>query len=172
MEKINERFYQIRKSLSLSQVEMGNAIGISASGVSNIEKGIRSVTKKHIRLLSAAFNVEEEWLEHGTGTMFRDNDGTIISQLSEQYNLSSDQTALIRSFLSLSDSQRDAVVAAVCNAADAVSAARKVAKVAAEKTQREEAHQLLDMELDAQEKGQSVSTFGSSGTSVNNEQNA
>ena len=171
MEKINERFYQIRKNLDLSQVEMGNAIGISASGVSNIEKGIRSVTKKHIRLLSAAFNVEEEWLEHGTGTMFRDSDGTIISQLSEQYNLSSDQTALIRSFLSLTDSQRDAVVAAVCNAADAVSAARKVA-AEKEKSQREEAHQLLDMELDAQEKGQSVSTFGNSGTSVNNKQNA
>ena len=168
MEKINERFCQIRKDLSISQAEMGNAIGISASGVSNIEKGIRSVTKKHVRLLSVAFNVNENWLEHGVGTMFKDNDGTIVAQLSREYNLNASQTALIRSFLSLSNEQREAVASAICTVAQEIENARKE-EAQKEQEKRGEAHRLLDMELDAEEKGLSVSTSGSSGMGAEEE---
>ena len=166
---IGERIKAARKSMGMTQADFAERIGLKPTAVLMYEKGSRNVTEQSIALIVQAYNINEEWLRSGHGAMFQECDDAIISQLAEQYKLGDEQVALIKSFLSLSDSQRDAVVSAVCNAADAVSAARKVA---ADKSQREEAHQLLDMELDAQEKGQSVSTFGSSGTSVNNEQNA
>jgi len=168
MEKINERFYQIRKSLHLSQADMGNAIGISASGVSNIEKGIRSVTKKHVRLLSATFNVDESWLETGMGEMFCKNDDNIISQLTDEYKLTDSQAALIRSFLSLNNEQREAVVTAVCNAAKAI----EEAKAGASEKESKILHQRLDEELYASKRAPSASTSGSSGTDVAEEKDA
>ena len=168
---IGERIKAARKSMGMTQADFAERIGLKPTAVLMYEKGSRNVTEQSIALIVQAYNINEEWLRSGHGAMFQECDDAIISQLAEQYKLGGEQVALIKSFLSLSDSQRDAVVAAVCNAADAVSAARKVA-TEKEKSQREEAHQLLDMELDAQEKGQSVSTFGSSGTSVNNKQNA
>ena len=168
---IGERIKAARKSMGMTQADFAERIGLKPTAVLMYEKGSRNVTEQSIALIVQAYNINEEWLRSGHGAMFQECDDAIISQLAEQYKLGGEQVALIKSFLSLTDSQRDAVVAAVCNAADAVSAARKVA-AEKDKSQREEAHQLLDMELDAQEKGQSVSTFGSSGTSVNNKQNA
>ena len=41
---INDRFKELRKALGLSQEEFGNKIGLSKSGISNIESGTRNVT--------------------------------------------------------------------------------------------------------------------------------
>lgn len=56
---------EIRKRLNLSQEEFGNRIGLSKSGISNIEKGTRNVTSKHIKLICTIFDVNESWLTTG-----------------------------------------------------------------------------------------------------------
>ena len=65
LETINERVKEVRKRLNLSQEEFGNRIGLSKSGISNIEKGTRNVTSKHIKLIGAVFNINESWLMTG-----------------------------------------------------------------------------------------------------------
>lgn len=67
---MNERFKELRIYLKMNQEEFGDKIGLSKSGISNIEHNIRSVTEKHIRLLQAAFNVNEDWIRYGRGEMF------------------------------------------------------------------------------------------------------
>lgn len=62
---INERVKEVRKRLHLSQEEFGNKIGLSKSGISNIENGIRNVNPKHIKLIGAVFNINESWLMTG-----------------------------------------------------------------------------------------------------------
>lgn len=62
---INERVKEVRKNLNLSQEEFGNRIGLSKSGISNIEKGIRNVTSKHVKLISTIFGIDELWLTTG-----------------------------------------------------------------------------------------------------------
>lgn len=109
MEPINERFRELREHLKISQKALGDALGLSNSGISNIEKGIRSVTEKHIKLLCAAFNVNEEWLRDGTGEMFIENDNTIISEVSAQYHLGDMDKEILRIFLELAPEQRQAV---------------------------------------------------------------
>lgn len=62
---INERVKEVRQKLNLSQEEFGNRIGLSKSGISNIENGIRNVTPKHVKLIGMVFNINELWLMTG-----------------------------------------------------------------------------------------------------------
>lgn len=69
MNDINLRFKELRKSLGKSQKEIGDAIGLSNSGISNIENGQRNVTDKHIKLLVSEFSINGHWLRTGEGEM-------------------------------------------------------------------------------------------------------
>lgn len=66
----NERIKYLREHLGISQEKLGETIGLSKSGISSIENGNRSVTEKHIKLISTCFNVSEDWLRTGNGSMF------------------------------------------------------------------------------------------------------
>lgn len=62
---INERIKELRLKLGMSQEEFGNRIGLSKSGISNIENGTRGVRERHIKLICSMFNVSEVWLKTG-----------------------------------------------------------------------------------------------------------
>lgn len=62
---INERVKELRTTLGMTQEEFGKRIGLSKSGISSIENGNRSVTDKHIKLISNEFNINEAWLKTG-----------------------------------------------------------------------------------------------------------
>ncbi len=70
--EINERIKILRNSLSLSQEEFGKRLGLSKSGISNIESQTRGVREAHILLISSSFGVSERWLRTGEGNMFKD----------------------------------------------------------------------------------------------------
>lgn len=67
---INDRFKYLRTHLNKSQEEFGKIIGISKSGVSDIENKRRNVTEQHIKFLIIETNVNENWLRTGRGDMF------------------------------------------------------------------------------------------------------
>ena len=74
MDAINERFKAARKECGKSQESWGAILGITRAGVCDIEAGRRSVTEKHIKLLSVdsidGKFLSEEWLRTGKGEMF------------------------------------------------------------------------------------------------------
>ena len=55
----NQRIKQLRENLGISQEKLGETIGLSKSGISSIENGNRSVTEKHIKLISTCSEDEE-----------------------------------------------------------------------------------------------------------------
>lgn len=69
METINNRFKQLRLACEKSQEEFGKILGLTKSGVSDIERGRRSVTNQHLIMLSNwhEYNVNIEWLRTGEG---------------------------------------------------------------------------------------------------------
>lgn len=67
---INERFKVLRKTLKLTQEELGLRLNMSKSNISRIEKGKNSVTDRIINDLCREFNVNEHWLREGSGEMF------------------------------------------------------------------------------------------------------
>ena len=66
---MNERIKELRKAMGKSQEEFGKILGITKSGVSDIESGRRNVTEQHIIMLKRE-NINEEWLRNGNGEMF------------------------------------------------------------------------------------------------------
>lgn len=66
---MNERIKELRISLKMNQEEFGKLLGITKSGVSEIESGRRKVTEQHIIMLQN-HKVNENWLRTGQGDMF------------------------------------------------------------------------------------------------------
>lgn len=91
MEAINERFRQLRKMCEKTQSEWAEILGLSRSGVSEIEAGRRNVTEKHIKLLSVwegtrGRTINVDWLRTGEGDHFlkpSDEVGYYVEELLE-----------------------------------------------------------------------------------------
>ncbi|MBC5710837.1 helix-turn-helix transcriptional regulator [Hungatella sp. L12] len=70
-----ERIKELRKSeLKLSQEEFGKKLGVSRSVINNIERNVLARPEQKeplIKLICKEFDVNEEWLRDGTGTMYR-----------------------------------------------------------------------------------------------------
>lgn len=110
MEEINERFALLRKELGLSQKELGDSIGLSNSGVSNIENGIRSVTDQHVRLLRSEFNVSVDWLRTGEGKMFIQSKTFSFDEQAKKSNLTELEVSIMRGYMELSRDTREEIV--------------------------------------------------------------
>lgn len=72
---INKRFRELRKMCKKSQEEWADIMGLSRSGIADIEAGRRNVTEKHIKLLSIepidGRYINEDWLRTGDGDPFK-----------------------------------------------------------------------------------------------------
>ena len=67
MNSINNRIKEVRLLLQMSQEEFGKAIGLSKSGISNIEKGEREIRDIYINAICTKFNIDSGWLRSGIG---------------------------------------------------------------------------------------------------------
>lgn len=72
MSNINERFKELRIACEKSQEDFGKVLGLTKSGISDIERGKRNVTEQHLIMLSnwREKRVNIEWLKTGEGDMF------------------------------------------------------------------------------------------------------
>lgn len=71
MNTINDRLRELRKYLKMNQEDFGKLLGISKSGVCDIENERRNVTEQHIIMLKM-HDVNENWLRTGDGNMLID----------------------------------------------------------------------------------------------------
>lgn len=70
--KPHERIKKLRKDhLKLSQEEFASKINISRGNLSNIEINRVNVTDRTLLDICREFDVNEEWLKHGHGEIFR-----------------------------------------------------------------------------------------------------
>lgn len=72
MEPINARFKELRIECKKSQEEWGRILGLTKSGISDIERGRRNVTDQHLIMLKnwTERPVCIEWLKTGKGEKF------------------------------------------------------------------------------------------------------
>lgn len=106
---INDRFKELRKTFGLSQEELGSKIGLSKSGISNIESGTRNVTDKHIKLICSELPVNEEWLRDGVGDLIRNTPTSVMEQLRKEFDLDDFSYNLVYEYLKLGQDRRKSV---------------------------------------------------------------
>lgn len=87
---INERIRKLRKeNFGMSMEQFGKLLGLSKSGISEIEAGRRNVTEQHIQMLTMKSvqgkYVSEKWLRTGEGEIFiaQDKQEEIIAWVAE-----------------------------------------------------------------------------------------
>ncbi|SHG89581.1 helix-turn-helix domain-containing protein [Tepidibacter thalassicus] len=126
---IHERIKYLRERvLNINQSEMSAKLGIRQGSLSDIErKRTKKVTDRIIKDICREFSVNEEWLRFGKGEMFIENDSTIISKLSTEYNLDSLDKKIIESYLKLGEEQRKVIKDYVYSLAKAINSDEEIA---------------------------------------------
>lgn len=84
---MNERLKQLRKALKLNQVDFGAKLSLTGSAISRYESGVNAMADNIVLLICREFDVNEEWLRYGTGSMFSQKNMDLIEQLSDKYDL-------------------------------------------------------------------------------------
>ena len=62
---INDRILSVRTALKMSQRSFGDAINITSSALSKLERGENNPSPQTIQLICTQFNVNPEWLKDG-----------------------------------------------------------------------------------------------------------
>ena len=111
METINERFTKLRKACKKNQSEFSKVLGLSRSGVTAIETGQRSVTEKHLIMLSNwdEYNVNIDWLRTGKGDMFLPDETDTLELIRKEYSLTDTQFKFVTNFLRLPENEKDII---------------------------------------------------------------
>lgn len=68
---MKERIIQLRKELKLSQAAFAERINLSRNFIGLVECGERNLSDRTIQDICERFNVNKEWLENGSGDIFK-----------------------------------------------------------------------------------------------------
>lgn len=71
---INDRIKELRKTLHLSQTAFGEKIGLGRGSIKGLDEKTTTPTESQLRLICKEYNVNPDWLMHGTGEMFLERD--------------------------------------------------------------------------------------------------
>ncbi len=103
---MNTRVQLLRKKLNMSQKTFGNKLGVTGAGISKIESGQRNLTEQMLLMICREFNVNNNWLRHGTGEMFRQKLSDGIEQLATYYQLDELDKRIIYEYSKLEEQKR------------------------------------------------------------------
>lgn len=67
---IGSRIKQVRLSRNLTQTEFSKRLSISRGYLPSLESGKKEANDRILRLIASTFNVSEEWLRSGDGSMY------------------------------------------------------------------------------------------------------
>lgn len=82
-----QRIRKIRLSLGLTLEKFGYRIGVKKTSISCIERGVHNVSEHMRKSICREFNVNYDYLAHGTGDMFTEPDIDSSSIKSMRYEL-------------------------------------------------------------------------------------
>jgi transcriptional regulator with XRE-family HTH domain len=74
---IHERIKMIRERFDLTQEEFGERISLSRPQITLMEAGKRQLSERTANDICRVFGVNQEWLIHGEGEMFKEKEAYI-----------------------------------------------------------------------------------------------
>ena len=107
---MNERIKELRKYLGLTLEKFGERIGVTKVAISNIEKGNRNVTEQMFKSVCREFNVSEQWLRNGTGSIFVKDNNISFDEFLEKNEATDLEIKLAKAYFSLDKEFRHSIV--------------------------------------------------------------
>ena len=107
---MNERIKELRKNLKLTMKKFGERIGVSEGAVSNIENGNRNVTEQMFKSVCREFNVSEQWLRNGTGSIFVKDNNISFDEFLEKNEATDLEIKLAKAYFSLDKEFRHSIM--------------------------------------------------------------
>ncbi len=95
---IGNRLKHIRKALQMNQTSFGARINLSQTTIGQYEKETRPITERVISQLVAEYNINEEYLRHGTGEMFVSHRTDFVTELAAKLQLTSREQQLLLAY--------------------------------------------------------------------------
>lgn len=114
---MNKRIKEIRKKHGLTQMEFAERIGSVQNTIAGYESGRRNPSSMVISSICKEFNVNEKWLRTGDGDPYPKKEDALCLELKDRFRLSDGAAILIEKFIKLKDSDREAVVNFLTDAA-------------------------------------------------------
>jgi len=95
---IGQRLKTIRKALHMKQSDFGKRLGLSQPTIGQYEKETRPITERVICQLVAEYNINEEYLRHGTGEMFVSHRTDLVAELATKLQLTRREQQLLLAY--------------------------------------------------------------------------
>lgn len=105
-----ERIKEIRKTLGLTLEKFGNRVGVGKSAISNIENGNRGITEQMQKAICREFNVSEEWLRDGVGSMFVEPDTFSLDDFAKSRGMTDLEKEIIKTYFEIDPDIRKIVL--------------------------------------------------------------
>ena len=100
--EMHDRIKELRKKhLKLSQEAFGEKLGVSRSVINNIERNCLARPEQKlslIKLMCKEFNISEEWLLNGTGTMLVHPSAFSLDDFSEEHGITSLEREILKAY--------------------------------------------------------------------------
>ena len=97
--ELKDRVMLVRQQAGLSQRAFAERIGVSYGVIANIEYDKAPMTRVVGIAICSKFNIREEWLFHGRGMMYQEDD--LVGQLCSRLNLDGNQRVILHVAASL-----------------------------------------------------------------------
>ena len=113
---MNERIKQLRKALGYTQQEFADRIGVKRNTIAQYEIGRNEPIDSVVNLICKEYNVNPDWLRDGSGEMFIDPATFSLDEYAQANNLNKTEFSIIRGFMELDPTTRQAIYNIFVNA--------------------------------------------------------
>lgn len=105
-----ERVKKVRKELGITLEKFGEKLGVTRAAISNIERGSRGLTDQMQKAICREFNVSEEWLRDGVGSMFVEPDTFSLDDFAKSRGMTDLEKEIIKTYFEIDPDIRKIVL--------------------------------------------------------------
>lgn len=98
---MRERLKELRKKLGLTQQEFADRLGIKRNAITNYEVGRNDPADMVVSMICREFNVNEEWLRTGKGTMLQEPDSFSLDDFVKRRGASDIELAILKAYFDI-----------------------------------------------------------------------